>query len=52
MVVNTSQDQLPLAFALAIGQPLPTLTPIIASVLWCLIFTALAIWKFQREVLA
>jgi membrane protease YdiL (CAAX protease family) len=49
MVVNTSQDTLPLAFALATGQSLPTVTPIYATVLWCLLFTGLAIWKFQSE---
>jgi len=39
----------PLAFYLANGQPLPTVTPIIATALWCLLFTAVAIWRMSRE---
>jgi ABC-2 type transport system permease protein len=49
MVVNTSQETLPLAFSLASGQPLPTIMPIYGTIGWCLLFIALAIWKFQRE---
>ena len=43
---NTNQ---PLAQYLANGQPLPTVTPIIASVLWCVLFIAVAIWRMSRE---
>ena len=39
----------PLAGYLALGVPLPTLTPIIATILWCLLFTGVAIWRFRRE---
>jgi len=39
----------PLAGYLALGAPLPTLAPIIATILWCLLFTAVAIWRINRE---
>jgi ABC-type transport system involved in multi-copper enzyme maturation permease subunit len=39
----------PLAFYLANGRPLPTVTPIIATALWCVLFTAVAIWRMSRE---
>jgi len=38
-----------LAPFLALGQPLPTATPIIATVLWCVLFVVVAIWRFRRE---
>jgi len=31
------------------GVPLPTVTPIIATVLWCVLFTGVAIWRISRE---
>jgi ABC-2 type transport system permease protein len=34
---------------LAMGQPLPSLLPVIGTVLWCLVFTAVALWRFRRE---
>ena len=30
-------------------QPLPTVAPIIATALWCVLFTGVAIWRFRRE---
>jgi len=39
----------PLAGRLALGAPLPTVTPIIATVAWCVLFVAVAIWRFRRE---
>jgi ABC-type transport system involved in multi-copper enzyme maturation permease subunit len=39
----------PLAGYLALGQPLPTVAPIIATVLWSALFVAVAIWRFRRE---
>ena len=39
----------PLAGYLALGAPLPTVTPIIATILWCLLFTGVAIWRIRRE---
>jgi ABC-type transport system involved in multi-copper enzyme maturation permease subunit len=38
-----------LAMDLANGRPLPTVTPIIATALWCVLFTAVAIWRMSRE---
>jgi ABC-type transport system involved in multi-copper enzyme maturation permease subunit len=31
------------------GQPLPTEAPIIATALWCVLFTGVAIWRMGRE---
>jgi hypothetical protein len=39
----------PLAGYLALGAPLPTVMPIIATVLWCVLFTGAAIWRIHRE---
>ena len=38
-----------LAYYLANGRPLPTVVPIIATALWCVLFTAVAIWRMTRE---
>jgi len=35
--------------ALLWGDPLPTVAPIIATVLWCVLFTGVAIWRTCRE---
>ena len=39
----------PLAGYVALGQPLPTVIPIVATALWCVLFTGVAIWRFRRE---
>ena len=39
------------ALALALGQPIPSLTPVIANVAWIVLFVAVAIWRFQHEEL-
>jgi ABC-type transport system involved in multi-copper enzyme maturation permease subunit len=39
----------PLAGYLALGAKLPTVLPIIATVLWCVLFVAVAIWRIGRE---
>ncbi len=39
----------PLAGYLALGAPLPTVVPIIATLLWCVLFTGVAIWRISRE---
>ena len=39
----------PLAGYLAVGAPPPTVLPIIATVAWCVLFVAVAIWRFRRE---
>ncbi len=38
-----------LALSLIKRQPLPTVIPIIATVIWCLLFIVIAIWRFNRE---
>jgi hypothetical protein len=37
------------AEAILQGQPLPTAAPIIATPLWCVLFTGVALWRFRRE---
>ncbi len=39
----------PLAGYLMLEAPLPTVSPIIASALWCVLFTGVAIWRMRRE---
>jgi hypothetical protein len=41
----------PLVASVVNGQPLPTVVPIIASALWCVVFIAVAIWRTSREEL-
>jgi hypothetical protein len=38
-----------LAMVLLDGQPLPTITPLIATALWSILFIAVALWGFSRE---
>lgn len=40
-----------LALLLAQGLPLPSLVPLFATILWCLLFTCIALWKFNRDEL-
>jgi len=39
----------PLAGYLALGTPLPTVVPIIATILWCVLFIVVTIWRFRQE---
>jgi len=39
----------PLAALVAVGQHLPTVTPIIGTAAWCVLFVAVAIWRFRQE---
>ena len=39
----------PLTGYLLSGQPLPTVAPIIATAVWCVLFTVLALWRIRRE---
>ena len=48
MLIDFNTNQ-PLVMYLANGQPLPTVTPIIATALWCVLFTTVAIWRMSRE---
>jgi len=38
-----------LALSVVQGQPIQSFTPIIATVLWCISFIGVAIWRFHRE---
>jgi ABC-2 type transport system permease protein len=50
LVTNTANDALPAFFKyLLSGRPLPTVTPIIATALWCVLFTGVAFWRIRRE---
>jgi len=44
-----SASQPALAVSLVLGQPIPTLMPLIATVIGSLVFTIVAIWRFQKE---
>ena len=48
LLIDFATNQ-PLAYYLANGQPLPTVVPLIATALWCVLFTAVAIWRTSRE---
>ncbi len=37
------------ALTLALGQPAASITPIIATFAWCVLFVAIAVWRFNRE---
>jgi ABC-type transport system involved in multi-copper enzyme maturation permease subunit len=39
----------PLAGYLVLGAKLPTVLPIIATLLWCVLFVGVAIWRISRE---
>jgi ABC-2 type transport system permease protein len=39
----------PLGGYLALGAPLPTVAPIIATTIWCVLFVGVAIWRISRE---
>ncbi len=38
-----------LALSVVQGQPLPTIIPLVVTILWCLLFTGIALWRFNRE---
>jgi ABC-2 type transport system permease protein len=40
-----------LGLVLVQGLPLPSLAPLFATVLWCLLFIGIALWKFNQEEL-
>ena len=46
-VVSASRPAM--AVNLVLDQPIPTLMPLIATVIGCLVFTLVAIWRFQKE---
>lgn len=44
-----SATQPAMAVALVLGQSIPTFLPLVGSLVGCLVFTTLAIWRFQKE---
>ena len=38
-----------LATQAMLGQPMEPITPLVATAIWCVVFVAVAIWRFQRE---
>ncbi|HET7377372.1 MAG TPA: ABC transporter permease subunit [Anaerolineae bacterium] len=38
-----------IALALTLGQPVTSITPIIATLAWCVLFIIIAMWRFNRE---
>ncbi len=39
----------PLSGYLMLEAPLPTVTPIIATAVWCVLFVGVALWRFRQE---
>ncbi len=42
-------NTIPLSTRVVLQQPLPTYGPLIATAGWCVLFVAVALWRFQRE---
>ncbi len=47
-VTTETETTLSLGGHLILGQPLPTLVPILATALWCVLFTGIALWRVRR----
>lgn len=48
-IVPYSQTGAPLALSAALGQPLETWVPVVATALWCIVFVGIALLRFERE---
>jgi ABC-2 type transport system permease protein len=46
---EVSASQPAMAVALVLGQSIPTFMPLIGSLIGCIVFTLVAIWRFQKE---
>jgi ABC-2 type transport system permease protein len=49
LTTEVSASRPAMAVSLVLGQPIPTLMPLIGSVVGCLVFTMIAIWRFEKE---
>jgi hypothetical protein len=49
IVIPSGPGSLALAHTAMLGQALPTVTPIIATLLWIVVFIGVALWRFGRE---
>ena len=45
--VSTAQTAM--GVALVLGQSIPTFSPLVGSLIGCIVFTLVAIWRFQKE---
>ncbi len=48
LLVPTGNSQ-GLAVLVVLGQPLPSIVPIVATAIWSAIFVGVALWRFQRD---
>lgn len=48
-LVNSLGTKPAMAMLLIQGQPLPTITPLVATVLWSIVFIVVALWRFSLE---
>ena len=51
LTTSLSAGKPALGLMLIQGLPLPSLTPLFATVLWCLLFTCISLWRFNQEEL-
>jgi ABC-2 type transport system permease protein len=49
LVMPLGQSDLALAAAAMLGQPLPTVVPIVATMVWIVLFIGVAVWRFKRD---
>jgi hypothetical protein len=49
LVIPLGQNDLALAMQAMLDQPLSSITPIIATAAWSVLFVSVAMWRFGRE---
>ncbi len=49
IVIPSGGGSLAVAHMVMLGLPLPTITPIIATIAWIILFVGIALWRFGRE---
>jgi ABC-2 type transport system permease protein len=49
IVTQTNLSSTPLAVMAALEQPLVSVTPILVTAAWCVLFISVALWRFNRE---
>ena len=49
IVTQTNLSSTPLAVTVALEQPLVSVTPILVTAVWCVLFIGVALWRFNRE---
>ncbi len=49
LAMAVSAEKPALAMIVALGQPLPGVGPVIATAMGCILFVAIALWRFNRE---